>query len=230
MRHVRRIDWLATFAPRMAAPFFRDVVWRGERFVRGFDDGHTVQPPAKAIYLTFDDGPTREGTPKLLDVLERFGVQATFFLLGQQAERHPELVRAIVAAGHDVGNHTFGHIDAWRTLFPQVAEELVRTQAILEELTQQPIRLVRPPHGHFTAKLRTWCRERSQRLVMWDVMPADFVPWIDADRIVRSITRWSRPGSIVVLHDNPKSLEVTPAALEVLLPKLLDDGWHFGVL
>lgn len=210
------IAFLATHVPRLLGGFYPDLLWR-------------MPTEDRCAYLTFDDGPTAR-TGRLLDLLERYEAQATFFLIGAHAQRDPGLVRATAAAGHTIGNHTFTHPDAWRTPVPALLSELDRTTALLEDLVQRPIRWMRPPYGRFTRAMRFWCQARRQRLTMWDVMPGDYLPQASETQIRRRILGGLRPGSIVVLHDNPKSYPITPDALEALLPALRDEGWRFPAL
>jgi peptidoglycan/xylan/chitin deacetylase (PgdA/CDA1 family) len=211
------VSVVGTRLPRLVAPLYREVLWR-----RPADE--------RIAYLTFDDGPTTAMTRRLLDLLARFDAPSTFFLIGAAAERDPDLVRAVHAAGHTLGNHTFTHPDAWRTEAALVVAELARTTSVLEDMVQAPIRWMRPPYGRFTAAMRAWCRQNRQRLTMWDVGPGDYLPDATPAVIERRIRRHLRPGSIVVLHDNPKARDVTPAVLERLLPALRGEGWRFAAL
>ncbi len=223
--HSRHIDFWGTYACRCAAPWFPDVLFRGP-----VCDRVDPQTGNRTLYLTVDDGPTETGTPRLLDLFARHSVPATFFLVGQNAKAWPEAVPRMVAAGHAIGNHTYTHRDAWSSLFPAVAQELQQTRTLLEDQSGRPVTAVRPPHGHFTAKLRNWCREQHQQLVLWDLLPADFSPQTSVDQICRFTLRHLRPGSILVLHDNPQTVDRTPAALARLLPHLLEHGWTFKLL
>ncbi len=211
------LPYTSTYGLRLLAPLFPDMLWR-----------HATDE--RVAYLTFDDGPTQEMTGALLDLLARYDARATFFLLGAQARAHPELVRALVDGGHALGNHTWAHPDAWRTPARQVLAELDRTTAFLEDLVQQPVRFMRPPYGHFTGTMRRWCREQGQCLVMWDVMPGDFLAGVTARYIEHFVRRALRPGSVVVLHDNPIAVDAALPALRALLPALTAEGWRFEAL
>ena len=213
----------ATLLPRLLRPLFPEIVWRIEpdRRASASDD-----PSDRVCALTFDDGPCPGRTEPLLDLLAEYEIPGTFFLVGQAAQAHPQLVRRIVSAGHQIGNHTWSHRDAWSCPFPLVAEELARTRDQLEQMTGQAVPLIRPPHGHFTAKYRRYCVESQSRLVMWDTLPGDFVPGLSAGWMASFAARWLRPGSILVWHDS-LSADRTVAALRYLLPPLIDQGWQF---
>lgn len=210
------IPLLATRLARIVPGFFPDLLWR-------------VSTAKKTLYLTFDDGPTSALTGKLLDVLSSYDARASFFLIGRHVKAFPELVRDIADAGHTVGNHTFSHPDPWNVSDSQMISELEQSSILLEDLTQKPVRWMRPPFGRFTPAMRYWCQIRRQRLTMWDVMPGDYLKGIDAFKVERHILQYARPGSIIVLHDNIKASD-TPQLLRTLLRDLTSDGWRFAPL
>jgi peptidoglycan/xylan/chitin deacetylase (PgdA/CDA1 family) len=207
---------LGNHVPRALSPLFPDLFWRR-------DDG------TPTLHLTFDDGPDAS-TPALLDLLDRHGIDASFFLIGAKARRRPDLVRAIAAAGHTIGQHTDTHPDAWRSPASAVVAEMERATATLEDLTGEAVRWMRPPYGRFTSSMRAWCRDRGQRIAMWDVMPADFLSSSTAPDILRRTLRLVRPGSVLVLHEGGHARRVTPPALVRALPLLLADGYRFARL
>ena len=202
--------------PRLAAPFLPGLLWRRR-------DG------ARTLHLTFDDGPD-DGTPALLDLLDRHGASATFFLVGERARRRPELVRALLAAGHTVGQHTDTHLDPWRTSASAAVAEMERATETLEDITGAAIRWMRPPYGHVTPAMHAWCRARGQRIAMWDAMPGDFLSSATPQTVARRILRLTRPGSVLVLHEGGHARRVTPPALARALPMLLADGYRFAAL
>lgn len=211
------VHTIGTRLPRWVAGFYPDLLWR-------------MPDQEKIAYFTFDDGPTPSVTGVLLDILARFDVPAAFFLLGEQAERDPGLVRAIAEAGHGVGNHTYSHLDPWKSTEDLLRDELERTTVVLEDLIQQPVRWMRPPYGHFTRAMRRWCQLRRQRLTMWDVGLGDFLPSATQEHIERRLLQAIRPGSIIVLHDNENAARITPHALPNVLTHLCDEGWRFAAL
>lgn len=211
------VPYLATHALRPIHRFFPDLLWR-------------VNAQARTAYLTFDDGPTPECTDTLLEILGEYDAQATHFLLGKHAEQHPDLVQAIISGGHRVGNHTYSHPDPWSISDDALVRELQRTTRILRDLVGAPIRALRPPYGHPTTALREWCAAHNQRMVMWDVMPGDYLQTATASRVSSFVINHIRPGSVIVLHDNPVCEDVTPKALDIILDTLTDDGWRFDAL
>ena len=157
---------------------------------------------AQAIALTFDDGPHPEHTPKLLDVLAKLEVTATFFVIGQQAARHPELIRRMVAEGHQVANHTWFHHEPTRLSSLALAAEVKETRALLEDLTGEAVTLFRPPKGELTwEKIRTlWTLE--QTIALWNIDPKDFAFKGPGDIAAWEANYFPARGDIVLFHDN----------------------------
>lgn len=169
---------------------------------------------ATTVCLTFDDGPHPEHTSRLLDVLKGEGVRATFFMIGREMERHPEVVRRIVADGHAVGGHSYSHGEPRATSARELAAEVERSQRVLERITGRRTRLFRPPYGKLTAgKLwRLW--GAGQRVVLWNVDPKDFACRSTAELAERWDGSALRGGDVVLLHDNvPFAAEVLPAVV-----------------
>jgi peptidoglycan/xylan/chitin deacetylase (PgdA/CDA1 family) len=214
----RFVPYVATYLPRLAGGLFPDLLWR-----------RAPEANARTLYLTFDDGPTAAMTDPILRVLDRFDARATCFLVGAQAEADPERVRRIRDAGHTVGNHTFTHPDPWHTPDAALTRELERTTDVLSGITGAPVQYLRPPYGRFTRAMRRWANERGRRVVMWDVMPGDFLSAATQSSVERFVMRFARGGSVVVLHDNPIA-PMTPAALETVLRHFSERGWRFAAL
>jgi peptidoglycan/xylan/chitin deacetylase (PgdA/CDA1 family)/glycosyltransferase involved in cell wall biosynthesis len=170
---------------------------------------------SSAVYLTFDDGPHPEHTPQLLDVLRRAGARATFFVIGQNAERYPALVKQIAADGHAIGHHSFFHESPERTSAVQLLGEVARTQELFAKIVGQPSQLFRPPYGRLTAaKLwRLW--QAGQRVVLWNVDPKDY-----AATSAEGLRTWFRrrplqAGDVVLLHDShPHAVQVIPEVID----------------
>jgi peptidoglycan/xylan/chitin deacetylase (PgdA/CDA1 family) len=187
------------------------------------------------VALTFDDGPSVPYTGQVLDVLKREHVHATFFLCGENAVQHPELVRRILAEGHEIGNHTWSH--PWLYLMPRerIADEIDRTQDALEKITGRRPRLFRPPFGVRWFTLWPLLRERGLTMVMWSARGYD--GRYDADGMARVTLQQLTPGGIILLHDGFETRaasEIDRAATVAALPKIIAGarraGFRFGVL
>jgi peptidoglycan/xylan/chitin deacetylase (PgdA/CDA1 family) len=167
---------------------------------------------SRALGLTFDDGPHPEHTPRLLDVLKREGIVATFFVIGREAERYPDLIRRMVAEGHVVGNHTYMHSDPVRMRAREFLDEVQRTHNLLTSLIgSSPPPLLRPPYGRLTvAKLiRSW--RAGQSIVLWNVDAEDFASR-SADEVQERLERHAwQSGDLILMHDNhPHASLVVP--------------------
>lgn len=171
----------------------------------------------QTLYLTFDDGPSR-ATETALERLRAHGARATFFVLGEAAAAHPDLVEAVRAGGHTVGSHGWRHSDPWRTRDPD------RWQDVGDA------RWIRPPYGHVTPALLRHARRHDQHVALWDVMPADFDPRRSPEQITARVLARLRPGSIAVLHDGPEMAGRVGRVLDLLLPRLRDEGWELAAL
>jgi peptidoglycan/xylan/chitin deacetylase (PgdA/CDA1 family) len=181
----------------------------------------------RRMCLTFDDGPTQNGTPEIRDVLAEQGVRAMFFLVGVHAKAHPEQVAGLLADGHLIGNHSFTHIDAWRAAARRVAADMDRCRLLLDELAGERVGWVRPPFGRVTPGLLRWSRQRGQRMLLWSMMPPDFEAGATARSIESHLLRRAGAGKIICLHDKDRARRVTAGALRRCLPRLRDAGWEF---
>jgi peptidoglycan/xylan/chitin deacetylase (PgdA/CDA1 family) len=172
------------------------------------------------VALTFDDGPDPEATPRLLRLLEERDVRATFFLIGERAARHPTLVRAIADAGHEVGNHTWRHRNAWLLSPAAAAREITEGARILDEILGRPPRLYRPPWGIVNLASLATARRLGLVTVLWSVQHEGLRPRSPAAQL-RHVTDRLHEGAIVDLHDAP-GLPGAPERLLAMLPGLLD--------
>jgi peptidoglycan/xylan/chitin deacetylase (PgdA/CDA1 family) len=189
--------------------------------------GSNSQPAAGIVRLTFDDGPVRANTPRILDVLSNYRVKATFFVIGQRARRYPSLVKREFREGHSVQNHTYTHPEL-TTLSPvETRQELRATnQAIKAVGVPRPHRF-RPPHGHTNARVRSVGASLGLIQTLWSVDPHD---WADppASEICSRVVTNVRAGSIVLLHDGSGSNTVE--ALPCIIKRLRAQGYGFGKL
>ncbi|MFF7636486.1 polysaccharide deacetylase family protein [Kitasatospora sp. NPDC008050] len=197
-----------------------------------------VHAGPKTVALTFDDGPNPIDTPRILDILHKYGVTATFFMIGMNVRRYPDTVRDVVAAGHRVGNHSWSHPDLGTLSKAGVRRELERTSDLIADTCGQHPVLFRAPGGHFTRNSYAVCAELGLRSVCWDVDPED---WSNpgAGTVVQRVVSDIRTGSIVLNHDGALTdgLITAPGsdgdrsqtvdALRVYLPQLIDAGYRF---
>ena len=176
----------------------------------------------KVVYLTFDDGPIPGITPWVLDLLDEYGIKATFFLVGDNVRKHPEEFRMIVERGHRVGNHTFNHIKG-----PSYkASSYVANVEKANELIQSD--LFRPPHGWMGYKQYHTLRHRY-RIIMWDLVTRDYSKWMTADDVLANVKRYARNGSIITFHDSLKSIEKLRTALPLAIEWLINEGYEFRI-
>ncbi|HEY5757977.1 MAG TPA: polysaccharide deacetylase family protein [Steroidobacter sp.] len=187
---------------------------------------------ADRVYLTFDDGPDPEWTPRVLDALEQAKVKATFFAVGQQAQRLPDLVRRVHDAGHAVGNHTFSHRHPW-FMSQQSARAQVRdgANAISDVLGVAP-RFYRPPHGRKRACMSDEAQRCGEQIVLWDVSAVDWGPLGVVDSIEKRLNA-VKGGDIVLMHDGQNKHNRPDQLLQILplfLRKLADRGLHPALL
>lgn len=176
----------------------------------------------RSVYLTFDDGPIPEVTPWVLSVLDKYGIKATFFMVGDNVRKHPEEYEMVRKAGHRIGNHTFNHIGSMRHGIHTYMFNVEKANAYLHS------DLFRPPHGwmkwgHYVAV------SLKYRIVMWDLVTRDYSKHLDGKAVLANVKRYARPGSIITFHDSHKSYEKLQYALPRAIEWLRDEGYSFDV-
>lgn len=179
-----------------------------------------MDPEDHSVYITFDDGPIPESTPFILDTLREFGVKATFFMVGENVARHPELLQRIIDEGHQVGNHTYNHLGS---LKHSIRGYIANTDKANELIHSH---LFRPPHGWMLFDVYHKLRKRYT-IVMWDLVTRDYSHLLNAFDIVRNVVLYSRNGSIITFHDSLKSIEKLRYALPASLRYLKEQGYQF---
>jgi peptidoglycan-N-acetylglucosamine deacetylase len=198
-----------------------------------------VGKTGNTIYLTFDDGPIPEVTPWVLEELKKHHAKATFFCIGENIKKHPDLFQRIIVEGHSVGNHTFNHLNGWSTNTEDYVENVLNTEAEMNKVHEARNRkhedipkfkseisnLFRPPYGKLTSTQSQILQQKGFKIVMWDVLSGDFDASISEESCFSNVSESIKPGSIVVFHDSSKAEK----NLRFVLPKVLQDvsekGW-----
>ena len=188
------------------------------QFIQNLFPSFTWRIPTtdKVLYLTFDDGPIPEVTPWVLDQLNQFGAKATFFCVGENIDKHPNIFDRVKEEGHSLGNHTYNHLNGWTT------DNLPYFHNIRKCARKIDSDLFRPPYGKLKPR-QVQFLSRHYRIVMWDILSGDFDPDISADQCYTNVESNAGPGSIIVFHDSIKAMP----KLKVVLPKILK---HFSRL
>jgi peptidoglycan/xylan/chitin deacetylase (PgdA/CDA1 family) len=157
---------------------------------------------SNSVFLTFDDGPHPEHTPRVLDALAEIDAKATFFVIGREAEKHPDLVKRIASEGHSIGDHTWTHSDVRTLSASAFRDELKRSTELLAELTGKPVRLFRPPFGKIGAGHLLTLIRGGHTVVLWNTDPRDY-SCQTAEEVQSNLSAWRmQAGDIVLLHDS----------------------------
>jgi len=183
---------------------------------------HNYQTSENHISITFDDGPNPEFTPKVLALLEDFNAKATFFLIGKNAEKYPEIVRQIIAEGHSVGNHSYSHSKNFGFFSSEkVIAELNKTNSVLKEITGKDLKLFRPPFGVTNPNIKRALKVTGHFSIGWSKRSFDTTN-ISEEKILKRITSNLKKGDIILLHDSSaKSVAVLEQLLLTLPPHKL---------
>lgn len=189
---------------------YRGVTWRKDS-------------KQKKIYLTFDDGPIPEVTPWVLDVLDSFGIKATFFCVGENVAKYPEIYQDILSRGHRTGNHTFNHV---RGFITKTDRYLANVEKAAEYIHSD---LFRPPHGDLTQKQYFALRKRYQ-IIQWDLITRDYNKKLTGEQVFQIVRKHARNGSIIVFHDSIKAEANMRYAMPRAVEFMLSEGYTFETL
>ena len=182
-----------------------------------------------AVYLTFDDGPIPEETPFVLETLAQYNAHGTFFCVGDNLHRHPEVAQEVVAQGHRLANHTYHHISGWRHSHSRYLQDVGQCQALLDALQPELRPLLRPPYGRITMPLAQALNSTHQ-VVMWDVLTYDYDRDFAAEKCLQHAICNTRPGSITVFHDSLKASRNMRYVLPRYLAHFAEQGYRFARL
>lgn len=176
----------------------------------------------KAVYLTFDDGPIPQATPFILETLAKFNIHATFFMVGDNVRKYPDIYEQVVKAGHRIGNHTYNHMGGFRHTVKTYNENAEKANELLHT------NLFRPPHGWMRIDQYLWLG-RKYRIVMWDLVTRDYSKWMTAEDVLNNVKKYTRNGSIITFHDSLKSIDKLHYALPEAIKWLKEQGYEFKV-
>ena len=203
----------------------------------GEGEGEGVNPREEMIYhsrpndrmeiaLSFDDGPHPRLTPLILSILEEYGIKATFFMVGENVGYYLAAARAVAEAGHEIGNHTFSHRKFDRLGEEELRCEIFSCEEAINRVSDATVRFIRPPEGQMSESMRKVIGELDYRVILWDVDTRDWAH-TSPDTISRHILETVQAGDIILMHDFIGYDSPTPAALRLVIPALLERGFHF---
>jgi len=175
----------------------------------------------KEIYLTFDDGPTPDITNWTLDVLKKYNAKATFFCVGENIKKHPEIFQKIIDQGHMIGNHTQNHIKGWKTTTQEYLNNIEEASKLMST------KLFRPPYGQITPKQGKELISLGYHIVMWNVLSIDWDSSISKETCLSNVINNTQPGSIIVFHDSEKASKNMQYALPKVLEHFSNKGYLF---
>ncbi|WP_324720757.1 polysaccharide deacetylase family protein [Salinimicrobium sp. HB62] len=188
----------------------------------------------KDLYLTFDDGPIPGPTEWVLEQLKTYNAKATFFCIGENVEKNPEIFRQVLAEGHVVGNHTYNHLDGWRTPIAEYLENTTRAQKVMERELPDGVSLrnpfFRPPYGKIKNVQAKKLQKLGYRTVMWSIVSMDYDHRISAERCYQNVVKNARPGSVIVFHDSHKAEKNLREVLPLVLEHYTGLGYSFKSL
>lgn len=180
------------------------------------------------IYLTFDDGPTPEITERVLEILDKNHIKATFFCIGDNVRKHPEIVQKILSKQHSVGNHTYSHLKGWKTPTKTYISNSEACEIKLNSLFKiRNSKLFRPPYGKITPWQSYKLRKLGYKIIMWDVLSRDYDASISVEKCYENVIHNVSSGSIIVFHDSNKAKENILNSLEKTIETLKSKGFEF---
>ena len=192
--------------PSLIQKVFKNQIW-------------SLSTKNKEIYLTFDDGPTPEITPWVLNTLQQYSALATFFCIGKNIEEHPTIFQQIIDKGHAIGNHTYKHLNGWKTTNDEYLDSVLKTEKTIQKFkleTRNP-KLFRPPYGKIKKLQAKALIKNSYNIIMWTVLSADFDTTINEEKCLNNVIENAKNGTIIVFHDSIKAFD----KLQIVLPKVL---------
>jgi len=180
----------------------------------------------KVVYLTFDDGPVPGVTDWVLDQLDLHHAKATFFCIGDNIRKNPELFERVLENGHAIGNHTFNHLNGWKTDTKKYIENTILCESDIIKLDPENKKLFRPPYGKIKASQSGILRKMGYRIVLWDILSVDYDQNVSPEKCLDNVLRNINPGSIIIFHDSQKAFPNLEYALPRTLNFLKENGYE----
>jgi peptidoglycan/xylan/chitin deacetylase (PgdA/CDA1 family) len=208
------MDFIPVKTPKIITSALPNLVWH-------------LPSKDKAIYLTFDDGPTPEITDWTLDTLNTYKAKATFFCIGNNIEKHPEIFKRINTERHTIGNHTFNHLKGWKTKTQHYVENTLEAQNIIDQHNIKNSYLFRPPHGRIKPKQAKQLQDLGYKIIMWNVLSKDWDKKISKEKCLENVIQNTTSGDIVVFHDSIKASRNMQYALPRVLEHFSEKGFEF---
>ena len=233
------INWYKT--PKFVQRMFPKRVW-------------TVPKESTAVFLTFDDGPIPNITPWVIQELKKYGAKATFFCIGENIKKHPDIFKTLISEGHSIGNHTYNHLNGWKTNVSEYVKNVTLSEAEASKWREKSTinnqqskiknlssaappdgravsakedrqSLFRPPYGKITTKQSKILQDRGYKIIMWDILSADYNISVSEEKCLQNVLKNIAPGSIVVFHDSLKAEKNLRYALPKVLDFIVNKGW-----
>ncbi|WP_430399992.1 polysaccharide deacetylase family protein [Flavobacterium sp.] len=184
------------------------------------------------IYLTFDDGPIPEVTEWVLGLLKKENIKATFFCIGENIQKHPEVFKQIISDDHTIGNHTFNHLNGWKTSTKKYLKNVELCNSVFEKysISNFQSKLFRPPYGKIKKNQAKELIKLGYKIIMWDVLSYDYDNSLNAERCLNNTLKNISTGSIIVFHDSIKAQDTLQRVLPKLIQQLKEKGFVFDKL
>ena len=180
----------------------------------------------KIVALTFDDGPHKLKTEKILAVLDKYGIKATFFVIGENAEKNPDVLKKVANSGHEIGNHTYDHKSIYKLSDSTLSDDVEKCSLVIENIIGHRPRLFRPPEGFMNDTIASAVGKEGYDVILWKV---DTYDWKgkSAQEISSNVLKTVKNGDIILMHDYIWRQSHTDEALDIIIPKLIENGYKF---
>lgn len=209
------MNWIKT--NRITKILFSNYIWE-------------IPNKSKKVYLTFDDGPIPVVTEWVLDTLKKENIKATFFCIGDNIKKHPEIFKRIINEGHSIGNHTFNHLKGWETNTNVYLENFNLCEDEIQKNSGKNTNLFRPPYGKIKLSQSRLLRKKGYKIIMWDIITFDFDTKTTPEKCFSNVNDNVASGSIIVFHDSIKAEQNLRYALPKAIKQLKEKGFEFDVI